>query len=103
MAAALGLDLISPPEFMDAVAEGNDPPASAVATFHDQVTGRQIKVLVYNVQTATAVTTNLKALAAANRIPTVGISETLQRANLTFQDWQLAQLKNLEAALAAAG
>jgi zinc/manganese transport system substrate-binding protein len=103
LAAALGLDLISPPEFMNAVAEGNDPPASAVATFHDQVSGRQIKVLVYNVQAATSVTTNLKALAAANHIPTVGISETLQPGNLSFQDWQLAQLKNLEAALVAAG
>lgn len=103
MAAALGLDLISPPEFMNAVAQGNDPPASAVATFHDQVSGRQIKVLVYNVQAATSVTTNLKALAAANHIPTVGISETLQPGNVTFQDWQLTQLKNLDAALVAAG
>ncbi len=103
MAAALGLDLISPPEFMQAVAQGNDPPVSAVATFHDQVAGNRIKVLVYNVQTATAVTTNLKTLAAAHHIPLVGVSETLQPASLTFQDWQLAQLKNLEDALSAAG
>lgn len=101
MAAALGLDLISPPQFMNAVAEGNDPPASAVAIFHDQVSGNQVKVLIYNVQTATAVTTNLKALAAVHHIPTVGVSETLQPAGITFQDWQLAQLRNLEAALSA--
>jgi zinc/manganese transport system substrate-binding protein len=103
MAAALGLDLISPPEFMQAVAQGTDPPVSAVASFHDQVAGNRIKVLVYNVQTATAVTTNLKTLAAAHHIPTVGVSETLQPENLAFQDWQLAQLRNLEGALSAAG
>ena len=99
MAAALGLKLTTPVEFMDAVAEGNDPPAGAVATFQSQISGNQIKALVYNVQTSTAVTTNIKALAASRHIPSVGVSETLQPANLSFQDWQLKQLQDLEAAL----
>jgi zinc/manganese transport system substrate-binding protein len=101
LAGALGLDLISPPEFMKAVAEGNDPPAQAVAEFHDQVSTRAISVLVYNVQTATAVTTNLRQLAVQQNIPVVGVSETLQPADATFQDWQLAQLLTLENALNA--
>ena len=99
MAAALGLDLISPPEFMDAVAEGNDPPAAAVVEFQNQVTTHKIKVLVYNTQTVTAVTTNLKQLAQSNKIPLVGVSETLQPLTATFQDWQLAQLQQLETTL----
>ncbi|MDQ6876867.1 MAG: zinc ABC transporter substrate-binding protein [Candidatus Dormibacteraeota bacterium] len=101
MANALSLALISPPEFMQAVSEGNDPPANAVAAFHDQITGKGIKVLVYNVQTATSITTNLKNLATVNHIPVVGISETLQPETATFQDWQLGQLVNLENALTA--
>jgi zinc/manganese transport system substrate-binding protein len=101
LATALGLDLISPPEFMDAVAEGNDPPAAAVIAFQDQITSRQAKVLVYNVQTATAVTTNIKHLAALAGIPLVGVSETLQPESATFQDWQLSQLLVLENALHA--
>jgi zinc/manganese transport system substrate-binding protein len=101
MAAALNLDLISPPEFMDAVSEGNDPPAAAVVEFQSQVAAKQIKVLVYNVQTATAVTTNVKHLAQAADIPVVGVSETLQPETVTFQDWQLAQLIQLENALNA--
>jgi zinc/manganese transport system substrate-binding protein len=101
MADALSINLTSPIAFMDAIAEGNDPPAGAVGQFHDQIAGNQIKVLIYNVQTATAVTTNLKALAAAHHIPAVGVSETLQPQNAKFQDWQLAQLKSLEGALAA--
>ena len=99
MAALLGLNLISPPEFMDAVAEGNDPPAAAVVEFQNQVTKHQIKVLVYNNQTVTAVTTHIKQLAESNKIPLVGVSETLQPLTATFQDWQLAQLKQLETAL----
>jgi zinc/manganese transport system substrate-binding protein len=101
MATALGLNLISPPEFMQAVAEGNDPPASAVITFQDQITTKQAKVLVYNVQTATAVTTNIRHLAALADIPVVGVSETLQPESATFQDWQLSQLLALQNALNA--
>jgi zinc/manganese transport system substrate-binding protein len=101
LATALNLNLISPEKFMDAVSEGNDPPASAVVEFQNQITGKQIKVLVYNVQTATAVTTNVKHLAQAADIPVVGVSETLQPESVTFQDWQLSQLIALENALNA--
>jgi zinc/manganese transport system substrate-binding protein len=102
LAGALGLNLTTPAEFMDAVAEGNDPPASAVREFQDQVSANQIKVLVFNVQTTTAVTTTVKALAASHRIPSVGVSETLLPEKATFQDWQLRQLSSLEAALSTA-
>lgn len=101
LAAALGLNLTTPAEFMNAVAEGNDPPASAVVEFQDQIAGNQIKVLVYNVQTTTAVTTTVKALAAAHHIHSVGVSETLLPENVTFQDWQLKQLASLEVALSS--
>lgn len=100
MAGALGLNLISPPEFMNAIAEGNDPPASSVAAFHDQIAANQIKVLVYNVQTSTAVTTNLRKLASSHHIPSVGVSETMP-AGSSFQDWQLAQLQGLDAAFSS--
>ena len=100
MADALGLNLTTPPAFMNAVAQGNDPPVSSVAAFHDQIAANEIKVLVYNVQTATSVTTNLVQLASSRHIPSVGVSET-EPANATFEDWQLAQLDKLETALAS--
>jgi zinc/manganese transport system substrate-binding protein len=99
MAQALGLKLISPPDFMQAISEGNDPPAQTVAEFQDQLTHRQVKVLVYNTQTSTPITDNLKQLAAKNGIPVVGISETVAPTTATFQDWQLRQLNALQAAL----
>ncbi|HLY32848.1 MAG TPA: zinc ABC transporter substrate-binding protein [Ktedonobacterales bacterium] len=99
MANYLGLDLISPPDFMDAVAEGNDPPASSVATFEQQVRQKQITVLVYNVQTSTNVTNSMRQLAAQENIPVVGISETVQPADAAFQDWQLTELITLQNAL----
>ena len=101
MANYLGLDLISPPEFMQAVAEGNDPPADTVVTFEQQIQQKQITVLVYNVQTVTPVTDHLKALAAAQGIPLVSVSETIQPPDVSFQDWQVGQLLQLQNALNA--
>src|SRR5205085_6390874 len=99
---ALGLDLISPPAFMEAVAEGNEPPAAAVAAFQQQVSSKQARVLVFNVQTATAVTTSIEDLARSAGVSVVGISETVLPPNGSFQDWQDQQLDALATALAAA-
>jgi zinc/manganese transport system substrate-binding protein len=101
LAQYLGLNVISPPEFMQAVAEGNDPPAPSVAAFQTQITSRHAKVLVYNEQTSTAVTTNLKKLAADAGIPVIGVTETIQPPDATFEQWFEAELVQLQNALNA--
>jgi zinc/manganese transport system substrate-binding protein len=100
LAGALGLNLTSPAQFMQAVSEGNDPPASAVTEFEDQIQAKQITVLVCNVQTVTQITTSVEQMAHAQHIPVVGISETVLPANSRFQDWQAAELAALQQALA---
>ena len=99
MAYTTGLNLISPPEFMDAVAEGNEPSARDVATFQNQITNHQIKVLVYNTQTVTSLTEQLKAMAQQNNIPIVGVSETMPLGAQTFQGWHANELELLRQAL----
>jgi zinc/manganese transport system substrate-binding protein len=101
MATALGLVLVSPPEFMKAVAEGNDPPADSVAAFQQAITTKEATVLVYNVQTSTDVTNTIKQMAVQQGIPVVAVSETLQPPDATFQEWQLGQLNTLYNALNA--
>jgi len=100
-ADATGLDLTTPPEFIQAVGEGNDPPAASVVAFQNQIAAKQIKVLVYNMQTVTPVTENIKALAKAQNIPIVGISETTQPPDALFQDWMSAEVTALQNALQA--
>lgn len=102
MADALGLDLISPPEFMKAVAEGNDPPADTVTAFQQELQTKQATVLVYNQQTSTDVTNNLKQLATQQNIPVVGVTETIQPPDTTFQLWMVGELNALQNALDAA-
>ncbi|HEU5002777.1 MAG TPA: zinc ABC transporter substrate-binding protein [Actinomycetota bacterium] len=99
LATALGLDVVSPPQFMNAVSEGNDPPAPSVTTFQQQVTGRQGRVLVYNQQTATQVTTTIKNLAGRTGIPLVAVTETIQPPGTPFQVWFGKELSALEGGL----
>jgi zinc/manganese transport system substrate-binding protein len=101
LATASGLDLISPPAFTQAVAEGNDPPADSIVTFQEQLKSGQVKVLVYNQQTVTPLTESMKNLAADEGIPVIGITETIQPPDTTFQVWMNAELINLQNALNA--
>jgi zinc/manganese transport system substrate-binding protein len=96
-----GLDLISPPEFMQAIAEANDPPAQAVVTFQCQLESGKVLVLVYNEQTVTPITANMKTIAAQNNVTIVGITETIQPPSDTFQQWMGAQYGYLQNALNA--
>jgi len=96
-----GLDLISPPEFMKAVAEGNDPPTQTVVTFQCQLESGKVAMLVYNEQTVTPITTNLKTIAVENNVTVVGVTETIQPPTDTFQQWMGAQFTYLQNALNA--
>jgi len=103
MANATGLDVVSPAAFMNAVAEGNDPPAQSVAQFETLLQGgnSSVRVLVYNEQTVTPLTQNIKAEAAQYQIPTIGVTETIQPPNATFQAWMQGELYSLTNALNA--
>jgi zinc/manganese transport system substrate-binding protein len=101
MANATGLDLVSPPAFMEAVAEGNDPPAQSVVQFQQQIQSGNVSVLVFNAQTVTPLTDSIKAMAATKGIPIVAVTETIQPPDVTFQDWMNAELISLQNALNA--
>ncbi len=96
-----GLDLISPQPFMEAVAEGNDPPAASVALFDCQLESGHVKVLVYNIQTVTPTTTTVEALASAQNVTVTYVSETIQPPDTSFQDWMFGEYNSLENALNA--
>ena len=101
VANATGLNLVSPPAFMEAVAEGNDPSAQSVVQFQQLIQNGNFSVLVYNAQTVTPLTQNIKAMAAAKGIPIVAITETIQPPDVSFQDWMNAELITLQNALNA--
>jgi zinc/manganese transport system substrate-binding protein len=99
LAQALGLDLLTPRAFLEAISEGTDPTAKDKATIDSQINGRQIKAYVYNSQNATPdVQAQLKEAKAAG-IPVTTITETLAPKTATFESWQSRQLQDLTTAL----
>jgi zinc/manganese transport system substrate-binding protein len=96
------LNLITPYSYLKAVSEGEDISAADEATVEQQITQKQIKILVYNSQNTP---NNIQALinkAKANNIPVATITETLSPATDSFQQWQSSQLQGIQTALAQA-
>jgi zinc/manganese transport system substrate-binding protein len=98
----IGLVVKTPVGFMKAVEEGTDPAPADVAAERDLFTGKTVKVLLYNSQVTSPTTQSIHDLAAQQGIPIVGVAETIPPSFQTYQDWQLAQLTDLEQALAKA-
>jgi zinc/manganese transport system substrate-binding protein len=101
LANATGLDLVSPPAFMDAVAEGTDPPVQSVVQFENQLESGNVSVLVYNEQTVTPLTQQIRQIATEHNVTTVGVTETIQPSDVPFEVWMNGELLQLQNALNA--
>ncbi len=96
-----GLAVLTPFDFQKAIAEGNDPPADTVLETNNQITRKEVKILIYNSQTVTPITTNLQNKAKNLNIPVVPVSETMPPGK-TYQTWMIDQLNTLQQSLATA-
>jgi zinc/manganese transport system substrate-binding protein len=99
LARALGLNLVTPPSFLNAVSEGAEPTAADRTTIDRQISRKQIRVWVYNSQNGTPDVDRITDAARKRGIPVTTITETLSPASATFQAWQVGQLEALAAAL----
>jgi zinc/manganese transport system substrate-binding protein len=99
LAAALGLRIITPARFLNAISEGIDPSSADKRTIDAQIAHRQIKVYIYNRQNSTPDVAAEVRSARAHGIPVVPITETLPAPTMTFQSWQVQQLRAIADAL----
>jgi zinc/manganese transport system substrate-binding protein len=99
LATALGLEVITPESFVNAVSHGTDPTAADKVLADKQVRRKEIKVFVYNKQNSSPDVMALVAEAKAADIPVVTVTETPVPPSATFQAWQVAQLERLRSAL----
>jgi zinc/manganese transport system substrate-binding protein len=100
LAQGLGLRLVTPAGFMNAVSEGADPTAADRSAVDRQIASRQIRLWVYNSQNATPDVKRLTGEARSAGIPVVTVTETPEPATASFQDWQVRQLEQIAGALA---
>lgn len=93
------LRLATPATFAQSIEDGNDPSPADTAAMDAAMTGRLVKVLLYNAQVTSPTTQKVKDLATANQIPVIGVAETIPAGQPDFQAWQIAQARAILAAL----
>ncbi|HKI67840.1 MAG TPA: zinc ABC transporter substrate-binding protein [Solirubrobacterales bacterium] len=102
LAPSLGLKLLTPTGFLDAISEGTDPTPTDKAATDSQIADKRIAVWVYNSQNATPDVQRLNDDARAAGIPVAAVTETMTPEGAGFEAWQSRELEGLAAALAKA-
>jgi zinc/manganese transport system substrate-binding protein len=95
----LGLRLLTPYSFARAIAEGTDVTAQDKRTVDEQAEKREIEVWVFNSQNVTPDVERVNEIARRKGIPIATVTETLQPAGDSFEQWQVAELEGLTRAL----
>jgi zinc/manganese transport system substrate-binding protein len=95
----LHLKLLTPYSFAKAIAEGTEISAKDKQTVDNQAQKHLIKVWIYNSQNATPDVQRINAICRKQHIPIATVTETLSPASLSFEQWQVAELRGLLAAL----
>lgn len=97
---ASGLRNATPPDFSEAVEEGDDVSPRTLQETLALFTGKKVKALVYNEQTSGPQTQKVQEAAQAAGIPVVPVTETLPRGK-DYLGWMTANVDALADALGA--
>jgi len=100
MLQAAGTDIKTPFAFQADIMNGVDPSAQDVALEKGLFTRHEVKVFLYNQQVTDPLTQSLISLAGQNGIPVVGVYETMPTPGYDYQSWMLAEVHDLQKAVA---
>lgn len=95
---AAGLRTLTPWAFQAAVMNGTDPSPQAAQAERNLLFEHKVRVFVYNQQAVDSTTQTLLNLAKRERIPVVGVYETMPPKH-SYQTWMLDETLNLYRAL----
>jgi zinc/manganese transport system substrate-binding protein len=95
---AVGAKIATPFGLEAAIMNGTDPAPQDVSTQNALLSGGQVRVFVYNQQVTDPLTESFLALAVQNKIPVVGVYETMP-AGLHYQGWMVAEVAALSEAV----
>jgi zinc/manganese transport system substrate-binding protein len=98
MAAALGL-AVRNASFQLAIMNNTEPSARDLARFEDDLKNQAVRAMFYNTQASDGLVRRLVALARADGVPVVGVTETCPT-GLSYQAWMLRELDATAKALA---
>jgi zinc/manganese transport system substrate-binding protein len=96
---AAGTRNLTPWAFQAAIMNDTDPAPQDVAIQDSLFTGNRVKVFLYNEQVTDSITAKYLALAKANRVPVVGVYETMPTDGFTYQSWMEAEVAAIQRAI----
>ncbi|GAA1237780.1 zinc ABC transporter substrate-binding protein [Prauserella halophila] len=94
-----GLEDVTPPEYMRAIANETDVPVAAQQQVTSLVEGGQVDAVINNPQTVTSVTEKLVNEADGADVPVVDMTETLPEGQDDYIAWMTGQIDALAGAL----
>jgi zinc/manganese transport system substrate-binding protein len=98
MATALGLKMRNE-RFQLSIMNDTEPSARDIAAFERDLKEHKVRAMFYNKQASDKIVQHLVELARANKVPVVGVTETIPP-GMNFQDWMASELNDTEKALA---
>lgn len=95
---AVGVDVKTPWSLQAAIMNDTDPSPQDSAEQDALLTGKHVRVFLYNQQVTDSITQHYLDVAKANDIPVVGVYETMPT-GYTYQKWMQAELAALKNAV----
>jgi zinc/manganese transport system substrate-binding protein len=95
---AMGIRNLTPFAFQADIMNGTDPAPQDIALENAFFSNHQVRVFCYNQQVVSALTVSIRQNASKDRVPVVGVYETMPT-GYHYQSWMLAEVQAIEKAV----
>jgi zinc/manganese transport system substrate-binding protein len=99
MLEAAGLKNLTPFSMQADIMNGTDPAPQDVSLQNELFSAHRVRIFVHNQQVTSTITESFVKAAQAQRIPVVGVYETMPTPGYDYQSWMLAEVRALERAV----
>ncbi len=96
---AMGAKILTPFVFQADIMNGVDPAPEDITLEDGYFTKHQVKIFCYNQQVVDALTTSIRMTAIDNKVPVVGVYETMPTPGYDYQTWMEAEVAAIQAAV----
>jgi zinc/manganese transport system substrate-binding protein len=96
---AMGAKILTPWVFQADIMNGVDPAPEDITLEDGYFTKHQVKVFCYNQQVVDALTTSIRQTAVKNKVPVVGVYETMPTPGYDYQTWMEAEVASIQHAI----
>jgi zinc/manganese transport system substrate-binding protein len=97
--AAMGIRILTPFRFQAEIMNGVDPAPEDIALEDSLFSGHKVTFFAYNQQVVDSLTTSIRQTAVQDRVPVVGVYETMPTPGYDYQSWMLAEVDAIQRAV----